>query len=201
MEFLKIFDQTWEVLRNPCGKIAEETSLCSDNPMELWCSGEFLTDANRALAVLAVLPLVCPSTRNYSCLHSLREHIAKMVDNYRHEGKWEIVGRILSTTTSLQVYDSWMIIMENMTPNEWFGNFVPLLVQALKSLRWRKVYQFVTEDPRPVRKPQRKRGYNDKGSQRPPHKWLPRNAYVRKDILEPTKVKEPRSFAWFWYCR
>lgn len=200
MEFLKVFDQTWEVISTPCGKIAEETSLCSDNPQEIWCSGEFLTDANHALALLAVLPLVCPSTRNYSCQQSIREHVARIADNYKLEGNWSIVGRILSTTSGLQVYDCWTIIQETMTTNEWFGNFVPLLVQAFRAVRWRKVYRFVTEDHRPVRKPQRKRGYSDKGSQRPSHKWIPVNAYAREDILKPTKVKEPRSFAWFKYC-
>lgn len=190
------FFRTYDILRSHCEKKAEEASLYPDLPKRIWISDCFVRNANEALAVLAALPLVCPSTRNYDLISDLRQHIAKMASTYRYEGQWKIVAEILSTTDSMVIDPTWNLITENMSKEDWFGNFVPKLVQAIKALRWQKVYHSVVEDTRPYHRPQRKRGYNDKGSSRPNHKWLPRYAYAREDSFYLT-VKEPLPFRWY----
>lgn len=192
-----IFLESFDILSETVRKKAQETSLCSDSSFEIWSSGEYLNCAGNALATLAVLPLVCPSTCNYFLIQALRDHIARMAENARFEGDWNTVRRILTEDTSLSIYDTWSFIMENMSPQDWFGNFVPNLVQALKAIRLRRRYFSVLSDTRPVRKPQRKRGYNDKGSRRSPHqvpKWRKRSEKDKEKIV----VKEPPAFAWFF---
>lgn len=196
MEFNETFSNSWKVLGPQVKKYSQETSLCPDLSMEFFVSAEFLKSAKDALAVLAILPLVCPSTRNYFLIESLRNHIGKMASTYQYQGDWAVVREILTTTDSLSVYQSWVHILPRMSEGDFYGNFVPRMVQALKSIKLRRRYISVMEDTRKVKKPQRKRGYSDKGSRRPFHKWLPWNAYAKEELHQ-TPVKEPRSFQWF----
>jgi hypothetical protein len=196
MEFSSTFSQAWSLIERQVRKSSAEASSCPDNPKELWVSEEYLQTAEDALALLLVLPLVCPSTQNYFLIKNIREHLAKMVENYRWQGGWSVVGRVLQTTDSLSCYQSWTIILERYSPQDFFGNVVPRMVQALRSIKWRKVYFSVVSDTRRVTRVQRRRGYNDKGSWRPSHHWLPDRFPAREEVPK-VHVKEPRSFAWF----
>lgn len=196
MGFNETFSEAWDTLAPYVKKFSHETSLCSDNPMELFVSAEFLVTAKDALATLAVLPLATPSTRNFAFMEKIRNHISLMASKYRYEGDWRLVGEILTNTDSLSVYQTWKVILGNMTSHDFFGNFVPRMVAAMKAMRLRRRYTSVVEDTRPVKYPQRVSGYNDKGSRRPDHKWMPREAYAREELHQ-MPVKEPRGFAWF----
>jgi hypothetical protein len=59
-----------------------------------------------------------------------------------------------------------LYLTQEFSSHEIFGNIVR---EGLWSLRFLPVYRRNLE----VRKPKRKRGYDDKGSQRPKDKWLP----------------------------
>jgi hypothetical protein len=202
MNFNKVFLETWDSIGDLSRKIAAEASSCPDSPKELWVSGEFLRTAKDALALLCVMPLCIPSTRNYFLIQNLRNHLARMASNYRLEGDWFLVGQLLKQDTGLQVYVIWKTILASMTPQDWFGNFVPRLRSAIKALRWRTVYSSVVTDNRPVRWPQRKRVYDDKGSWRLSHERIPREAWVtRENNFIKVTPKEPASFAWFWLWR
>jgi hypothetical protein len=201
MDFNKVFLETWDSIGDLSRKIAAEASSCPDSPMELWVSDEFLRTAKDALALLCVVPLCIPSTRNYFLIQNLRNHLAKMASNYKLEGDWCIVGQLLEHDTGLQIYVIWKTVLAIMTPQDWFGNFVPRLRSAIKALRWRTMYSSVVTDPRPVRWPQRKRGYDDKGSWRLSHERIPREAWVSEDNRAKVRPREPHPFAWFWLWR
>lgn len=199
MKFLDIFNPTWDILtEESSGELNSlRSSLQSDPFPEVWVSGEFLHNAQDALAVLAVLPLSFES-RNYFQIQEFRDHLGRMVQNYNFQGDWKIVGEILQTTDSTEVYSTWNIIFKKFNEHDWFGNFVPRLIRALKALRIRTKYQSVVDDTRPVRKPMRRRGYNDKGSKRSSHQWLPRE-YPELEKEKPRiDIKEPIPLFWFW---
>jgi hypothetical protein len=124
-----------------------------------------------------------------------------MATNYRLEGNWFLVGQLLKQDTGLQVHVIWKTVLASMTLQDWFGNIVPRLRRAIKALRWRAVYSSVVTDTRPVHRPQRKRGYDDKGSWRLSHERIPRESWVREDNLIKVIPKEPFPFAWFWLWR
>jgi hypothetical protein len=201
MNFNKVFLETWDSIGDLSRKIAAEASSCPDSPKELWVSDEFLRTAKDALALLCVMPLCIPSTRNYFLIQNLRSHLARMASNYRLEGNWFLVKQLLEQDTGLQVYGNWKTVLANMTSQDWFGNFVPRLWRAIKALRWRTVYSSVVTDNRPVRRPRRKRGYDDKGSWRLSHERKPRESWVREDNLIKVTPREPASHAWFWLWR
>lgn len=196
MEFLETFNRSWEILGPDVRNFSARTSSSPDLELEFRCSQEFLVTARDALAVLAVLPLVSKGTRSYFQIESIRNHIATMACQYRYQGDWEVVGSLLQHSNSLQVYDTWKVIMSTMNAYDWFGNFLPHLKRAVKALTLVPRYISVVEDTRVVKEPQRKRGYDDKGSRKSSHKWTPGPPLKReKELKKP--VKEPPSFAWF----
>jgi hypothetical protein len=164
--------------------------------MRLWVKGEYLRNARQAVAVLLVLPLVLPGTRSYYLISDLRDHIQRMAENHSGEGGWNVVREILQQSTSLDIYSSWNIVLKNSSSEDWFGNWIPELLRAKRSLKVQTVYQSVSDDTRPFRRPQRKRGYDDKGS-------LLDNSLKGRNLPLPAKeklkiqVKIPRGFAWF----
>lgn len=200
MKFLRTFNSAWEIIKADVKQFSARTSPCPDSPRRIWFSGEYLTCAWEALAFLAVLPLIVPGTRNYFQIEAVRNHIGRMASNHRHEGKWRIVAEVLQSSTSLSVYDTWKVILSYMNPQDFFGNFVPEMRRAIRSARWKREYLSVTEDTRPVRIPQRKRGYDDKGSRRPSHKRFDRFSFAREELPE-TIIRTPAPFAWFWDYR
>jgi len=175
MQFNEIFKETWKEIGNETkvslGSL--DTSACPDSPMEFWIKGEFRIDGRKALALLAVLPFF-GGAKNYSLIDSLRSHLGRMASNGQLQGEWKLVGEILSSVHSLDVYSTWMIILRAKSTNMWFGNLVPLMKEAIKAIKLRRLYNNVLLDKRPVIRPKRKRGYDDKGSMTPIHKWLPK---------------------------
>lgn len=199
MQFLDVFNPTWDLLMEESrGELNSlRSSLQSDPFPEVWVSGEFLHSAQDALAVLAVLPFAFES-RNYFQIQEFRDHLGRMTQNYNFQGDWEFVGEILQTTDSTEVYSTWEILFKRFNEHDWFGNFVPRLISAMKALRIRTKYHSVVEDLRPVRKPKRRRGYNDKGSKRSSHQWLPQE-YPELERKKPRiDIKEPKPLFWFW---
>lgn len=83
------------------------------------------------------------------------------------------------------IFEIWLKENAKYTSRSWFGSILEekLLVRVLKSLR------FVAR-PTKVRKPQRKRGYTDKGSLKPSNS-LP--GELSPDYLEPVQLEETRA--------
>lgn len=199
IDFNKIFSQVWEKsLGSLVKSFSARTSLQPDLPQEIWLKDNFVKDPRTALAVLMILPMCVPGTRNYNFIESLRKHIGNMCSNYNEEGLWHLVACLLRDTTSLDVYSSWVIVLNTMSEEDFFGNMVPVLRTAIRSLTWRNLNYSVISDKSPISRPQRKRGYNDKGSRRDPSRWLP-------DVIHPSRVrirveviiKVPLPFCWY----
>jgi hypothetical protein len=85
--------------------------------------------------------------------------------------------------------------------NQLFGWILPRAINFLtKRLIAKRVYYSVATDSRPVSKPQRKRGYTDKGYRRPSHMWLPRFIHetrVAKKEDKRSDVRTPPDYQWF----
>lgn len=203
MNFNKVLEESWKRLRNPCLRFAEITSSYSDpeDPIELWISGESLKSGRDALAILALIPFLNKGARNYFQIDSLRRHLAKMAE-WNDGNDWITVREILTKTDSLSVYPVWSILLDTMSESDWFGNFLPLLLQKIRGFRVRKVYskRYFSWDSHRGYKGKKKvfrRGYDDKGTLRPNHKWLPKEFPEDLEERIEVTVRLPRDFQWF----
>lgn len=106
------------------------------------------------------------------------ERIIRWISNlcYRHQyqGKWKQVQDLLENVLDFSDYRSY-ITSEIMSPNDYYGNLEKLIYCYLRLLEPK------TEGANygKIRRPQRKRGYNDKGNLRP--SWMKRKVAVPDD--------------------
>lgn len=119
-----------------------------------------------ALGAIIVMSLMTKERDEMSRL-KFKEHLAQMCYNYNYEGKWSVVQEVLETPTILRNIIG--KIADLLSIRELKGNILPLLtsiVYKAKSI----TTDLLRESHKPrVRYPQRKRGYDDKGSLRPVH--------------------------------
>jgi hypothetical protein len=144
-------------------KNSEIASSYPDIPIRVWTRDGYPRTARQACAVLLIVPLAVPSTQNKDLYLDLINHIARRCEHYKAEGKWAIVGRILHNYHTKPVDLIMSQISATMTTQDWFGNFVPELERACRALKVQRQDYSVVHDSRPVRRPKRKRGYDDKG--------------------------------------
>jgi len=102
---------------------------------------------------------------------------------YQYQGVWNIVHMLLRNRDSLERM-IFILLGNGYTAREIFGMLNDKNLHRLKNLN--------LFDPHrtKVNYPQRKRGYNDHGSRKDSHKWLPWNAYAVPDIPKVDKEKE-----------
>lgn len=199
MDFIKVFNETWELIKDkPLLFSSEMSSSCSDSPQRVWYKGGNLDTAEDCIAFLLILPtLPTKYCGQYFDIVDVREHIGKMAHNFKYEGKWEIVGEILANSTCLSIRECWTIALKYYSTSDWFGNMIHKLRKAYRIVRKQKLYSSVVTDDRPVTRPKRKRGYDDKGHLREKHKWLPNVGYQESEKPEKRPTKEPNSYYWF----
>lgn len=193
------FFETWDFVQDKVNCFADRNPLCSDSPVELAVKGE-LTKARDALGVLLVLPLILPSARNYDTIACLREQLWNSAWRNKLEGQWYLVAQILQRSDSLSVYDTWEVVLEHCSPEDWFGNICPLMANTIRRLYLKPKYNFDSESKAPVNKPQRKRGYNDKGSRRDNNAlawYIPEKE--EEDIVLEFSYKKPPGRMYFGY--
>lgn len=192
-QFNLIFNESWKQLGPAVKRIAENTPGCSDHSKRIDCE---LRSAREYIALLLVLPLLCPA-RNFFCIQTLIGKIHQKAVHYQYQGDWKIVGELLQQD-HFSVYQRWTTVSKELTDEEWFGNLLPLMVRVVKAIRFKKQYIFQTERSSKVRKPQRKRGYSDKGSLRPSHRWTER---FLGEVEEKERIELPqrriRGHEWF----
>lgn len=151
-------------------KIAEYTSSCPDLPIKFHCP---VSDAREALAALfAMVTILAERDGEYKIFFT--DHLAKMAYNYKYEGHWRTVQEILELSTMMP-YQITEVLLRKMSPEDYFGNFVPLVKRVTKRIRFVKVYQ---NNRNRVKRTQRKRGYDDKGTLRLSHQWLPSDVHL-----------------------
>lgn len=151
-------------------RIAEYTSACSHSPSKFVCP---VSNARDAMAALYLVSMIIPERAGVIRIQ-FTDHIAQMAYNFRYEGDWKIVQEILELKTFMPYFVG-KILFENMTPREYYGNFEPLLLIKWKQCKMLKLH--LRQKGRVV-KPKRKRGYDDKGTLRPDHRWLPTDVHL-----------------------
>lgn len=86
---------------------------------------------------------------------------------HSYEGQWEKVNSLIQLSSDEDKF-TYLLEIEEISTRELFGNYQKLVTKSLKNII------FNDRRKQKVKRPQRKRGYNDHGSRRPEHKWLPR---------------------------
>ena len=112
---------------------------------------------------LCVLYLMSHLESHYWITDDIHQQMASKAYVANYEGEWEAVQDILEQypQTPKQFFD---IFLKHHSVEEFFGNLVP------RARRLSKYIDSKKRDPQAkVRKPQRHRGYRDKGTLRPPH--------------------------------
>lgn len=196
-------------------KFSQETSLYSDpdglpNRLRLVVMPE---TSREAISVLLALVLIRPGWSSYYFIESVAENIHNMARKYMFEGKWKVVGELLSQQDffSAGEYGFLRILEKYYSEQDFFGNVLPQTYRMIDT--WFRT----SSDYRPYRKPSdeklllskprrrvRRRGYNDKGSRRPSHKWLPgKDLFLeeqeeqRQKFLSQYPLKTPPKRYWF----
>lgn len=166
-------------------KISAAASLYPDIPEELvsyWIRG--IRDSQSAVAAILVLWKIVPGHRNRFKKEKMFVHLAHLAYANRYNGRWSLVQELLELREhSLIAIIS--KILENESTNYLFGNLIPLTQRLLSKTEKRTYYRSVKTDSRPVRYPQRKRGYSDRGHWSPSSSWKPKR-------IHPSRLPEPR---------
>lgn len=180
--------QTINQISKSLEKMAEVTSPCPDLPERLWTRDGYPRNAREATALLCILPLVSKSTRNVDLYLDLLEHVKRMSTQHEEQVKWKIVRDLLSNYHSKPPAILMAEIRSTMTNEDWYGNMVPELRRAIRSMKLQRLDYSVISDNRPVTKPVRKRGYDDKGTyQLDPWPHVPVNDKKRVEVV----IKDP----------
>lgn len=164
--------------RHRVTRIAEETSPCSDLPLEAKVP---VNNALEAIAVIYAVSFVIPERDGYYKM-TIFDKIAKMAMNHNYEGRWEIVQQLLETTNL--PYNVGQKLFEHFSPSDIYGNLNRLIKRKATEITLTKPRTRTTR----VKYPKRKRGYDDKGSLRPLHRWLPSQVH-----LGPNPEREDRT--------
>jgi hypothetical protein len=171
-----------ETFGDLCKKFSQETSLQSDpsDPVELWLSDfSILKKPEGCLATLLALVYTRAGNSCAERYEKILNHIYHVALNHRFQGKWSQVGEVLQQDLFTRgIHGILSLVIKNMTSNDFFGNFLYKVYQAVKLLKLRRMLVPYREYEgrerfRGLRHKIRRRGYNDKGSRRPDHKWLP----------------------------
>lgn len=143
-------------------KIAEKAPPDSDSPLCVNCHYE---SAYEAIGALIATRLIVHERDNLSLEPFLRR-VANDCYHHNYQGNWEVVQDILSTKPFNLVF-MLKTIYNNFTEEEFWGNIVKFIRNAFRGIKWYPMYSY---KKRRVRRPKRKRGYDDKGFLRPKHK-------------------------------
>ena len=156
------------------GRIADNTSS------ELLC-GRFkyiwvncVNKPTEALAALLVISFIVKEN-NEIATQKFREHLAQMCYNYNYEGKWRVVQEVLELPIQRPYYII-TTILQRLNVRELKGNILRVAALLLNCVEERQfdVSKEYRQKLHKVKKPQRKRGYDDKGYLRPSHEWTER---------------------------
>ena len=153
-----------EIRRKTRGISPSETmSLYSDSPE--W---EFYLGGLKNLSAIEALALVVCFPKEDLLWWEVRERIMEDAYRYQYKGNWRLVQKLLNINDEkLQL----RFFFEYHSSEELFGNLLPVAIKRISRLQIQKRY------PK-VKRPQRKRGYNDHGSRRDDSKWLPSDVHL-----------------------
>lgn len=92
------------------------------------------------------------------------EHIAQLAYRYRYAGEWHRVQGFLESYDTPEVFITEYLSGKSL--DDFFGNFLRMCDRYIRYHR--RSYRDIQQKG-PVRRPNRKRGYSDKGTLRPNH--------------------------------
>lgn len=121
--------------------------------------------AYEALGALIIVQIVS-SVKYEVCIYKFKENLAECCYKNNYQGKWKQVQEILELNPN-NLIDIIEYINQHYSIEDIYGNLLPLLRKQAKLLK----IQPRTSNRSRVRKSQRKRGYNDKGTYRFPHEF------------------------------
>lgn len=161
--------------------LSETRSLCLHLPIRKmsWCLGGLKNLSSREAIVLSLqLPYM---HRDWA--FAIWIELTALPKKYQYQGDWELVHQLLRNRTNKEVQLN--LLLENKyTARKLFGMLNDKALSRLKKINLYDPYRHK------VTKPQRKRGYNDHGSRREDHKWLPWNAYAVSEVPKVDKENE-----------
>lgn len=140
-------------------KVAEYTSLYSDTKLRI-C----YTTAYEAIVAYLIAVYVGSSSREEYVLYKFTEEMASRCYKNNYQGKWELVQDFIELQPHT-LYNILEFLEDHFSYCDLYGNILPLVEKLAKSL---KVGRQRPNNGR-VKKPQRRRGYNDKGTLRLNH--------------------------------
>jgi len=135
-------------------------------------SARFIFPQGGALvSLLEAILINVYSTWNHGYWRDLAlEKIFQRARNANFQGNWMLVKEYLQDIQNTEE-KAFLFLRKHFHPRDIFGNLVPLMKRLSRCIR------VGTPAPPRVRKPQRKRGYDDKGTLRLSHKWLPEQVH------------------------
>lgn len=131
-----------------------------------------------ALSVILALSMVKTGWSSAETTEDLLEHISKICKKNMYQGGWEKVAMVLQQDLYTRgIHGILKRIIADMSSEEVFGNLLPKVYQVIpliitKQYRTPRVLEG-RERFRGVKRKLRRRGYQDKGTRRPSHQWLP----------------------------
>lgn len=176
----QIIDSTQELLRVVEEKEAVAAALHSDLIRVKFPQYVF---SNANMAICAILAFACLDL-NGDQETVLRNQFSKIAYNKNYQGKWNLVEKLVRLKPFFPNSIIATIIKE-LGPYTFFGNYLRLSKKMIRILQIEPLYN---EKIVPVKFPQRKRGYNDKGSYRPVHQ---QHGDLSKVAREPWHPIEP----------
>lgn len=161
--------------------LSETRSLCSDIPRTKlsWSLGGLKKISSRESIVL-ILQLH-QMHRNWA--FAIWMELYHLPKKFQYQGDWELVHQLLRNRTSLERQIN-TILEYGYSTSALFGMLMDKNLSRLKKINIYDPYR------QKVVNPQRKRGYNDHGSRREDHKWLPWNAFSSPDMPKRDSEKE-----------
>lgn len=185
-DFLTIQTQVLQPFRK---KVAECASLYSSPSLRA-----IYKTPMEAIALLIAVTNLLPARKEY-IKYKLKEEMAARCFKNNYQGKWSIVQEFLELKNDY-LWQQFELLQQHFSNQDIFGNIIQLTKKIVPTIR---IIDY-RPDRRPVRKPQRRRGYNDKGTLRFSHErhsawtWTGENP-VRVDRRD--KVSAPsRPILW-----
>jgi hypothetical protein len=198
-----------------CRKFSEKTSSQSvpEDPHEVWL--RCFLDLENSYGAKATIFALCFSRQGWSRAESyerLLTHIYHLCENHMFQGSWKDVAALLSIDFySAGDYGILQEVAKQMSKEDFFGNFLPLAYRiveknlCLKSILKHQKELSKREKYRGIRRKVRRRGYDDKGSLRPSHKFLPGTDFsllekerLRQELFDSVpKLKLPKKRYWY----
>lgn len=137
-----------------------------------------LSSSNDWLAFVTLL--ICINETNDFAIAKVLAHVNRLAQRNKYEGSWGIWNKLIEEfdigkdcqffekeCTMFSLPDYFDFLSKYFHTDEIFGNILRRSIQLHGLVKVRKINYSVVTDKRPVKYPQRHRGYRDKGSTAP----------------------------------